>query len=80
MQIKEVCKVLLYCVLLEALGLHICENLDCVMNNNDSVGEMEKVPLRLCPTCMRKLHLMGVVEDVPATHCRVASFLAEKGL
>lgn len=79
-QLKQLCKMLLYCVLLEALDLDVCENLDCVMNNCDSVGESEKVPIRLCPTCMRKLHLMGVVADVPACHARVASFLADKGL
>lgn len=80
LQTKQICKVLLYCVLLQAVRLHICENADCLMNNADSIDEMTRVPIALCPTCMRKLHLMGVVDDVPATHARVARFLAEKGL
>ena len=66
--------------MLNAIGLHVCENLDCLMNNADSVGEQEDASLLLCPTCMRKLHLMGVVADVPACHARVKQLLDSKGL
>lgn len=74
-QTFELCKVVVYCVMLNAIGLHVCENLDCLMNNADSVGEQADASLLLCPTCMRKLHLMGVVADVPACHARVKQLL-----
>ena len=44
---------LTYCVLHEALGLEICENAACVLNNCDSVGEAEQISPYLCATCMR---------------------------
>ena len=79
-QSSELCKMLLYCVLLEAIRLDVCESHTCVMNNNDSVGEMAAIPLKLCPVCMRKLHIKGVVADVPACHARVCQFLRARGL
>ena len=77
-QAQELCKTMLYCVFLNATGLDICESASCLMNNSDSVGESAAVPLLLCPTCMRKLHIMGVVADVPACHARVRALLKDK--
>jgi len=68
---------LTYCVLHEALDLEICENVACVLNNCDSVGEAEQISPYLCATCMRKLHVMGIVDDVPACHARVCQVVQE---
>ena len=38
----------------------------CALNNCDSVGEGAATSLLLCPCCLRKLELMGAVDDVPA--------------
>lgn len=68
---------LAYCVLHEALDLEICENVDCVLNNCDSVGEAEELSPYLCPTCMRKLHVMGIIDDAPACHARLRQVVHE---
>ena len=77
---QGVCNVIAYCAFSEALNLRLCESKTCLMNNCDSVGEMAQVSTMLCPTCMRKLHLMGVVGDVPACYARVREVMDRRGL
>ena len=79
-QTRSLCNMLLYCVFVEAMELEVCESASCLMNNCDSVAESEEVPSMLCPTCFRKLHLMGVVHDVPECHARVQQVLAQHQL
>ena len=79
-QTRSLCNMLLYCVFMEAMGLEMCESAPCLMNNCDSVEESEQVPSMLCPTCFRKLHLMGVVQDVPGCHARVQQVLQQHQL
>ena len=74
-QTRSLCNMLLYSVFGDALDLEVCESAACLMNNCDSVEESEQVPSMLCPTCFRKLHLMGVVHDVPECHARVQQVL-----
>ena len=74
-----ICSTALYCVLTEGVGLDICENLECAMNNCDGVEEARSTSLLLCPTCMRKLHPRGLVVDVPKCRERVEAVLAEAG-
>ena len=75
-----ICSTALYCVLTEGVGLDICENLECVMNCSNGVHEARSTSLLLCPTCMRKLHLRGIIVDVPSCRERVESVLAQAGL
>ena len=70
----------MYCVLGSGADLDTCENIECVMNNCDGVEEAAESSPMLCPTCMRKLHLRGLVDDVPACRARVEAVLAEEGL
>ena len=54
-----------YCVLGKGVGIEqCCENSPCIMNNSDGVGESAATSLLLCPCCLRKLQLMGVMTDV----------------
>ena len=79
-QTKMLCQMVLYCVFMEALELEVCENRPCLMNNCDSVDEAMELSLMLCPTCMRKLHLMGVVNDMCASEERIVGVLKLHGL
>eukprot|EP00908_Phaeocystis_cordata_P013062 Transcript_241.p1 GENE.Transcript_241~~Transcript_241.p1 ORF type:complete len:244 (-),score=77.08 Transcript_241:122-853(-) len=79
-QTKMLCQMVAYCVFMEALGLEVCENRPCLMNNCDSVDEAMELCLMLCPTCMRKLHLMGVVSDLCASEERIVGALKQHGL
>ena len=79
-QTRSLCNMLLYCVFMETMDLEMCESAPCLMNNCDSVEESEQVPSMLCPTCFRKLHLMGVVQDVPGCHARVQQVLQQHQL
>ena len=85
-RVKHLCKLVLYCVLSEGVGLDNCESggVDgrpyCVLNNCDSIEEAEGIPLLLCPTCMRKLHLLGIVDDEPACRARLEAKLRSEGL
>ena len=74
-QTRSLCNMVLYCVLMEAMDLEVCESAACLLNNCDSVEESEQVPSMLCPTCFRKLHLMGAVYNVPECHARVQEVL-----
>lgn len=57
----------MYAALVGGADLDVCESKACVMNNADSVAESEARPGALCPTCVRKLQLKGLVgDDVPA--------------
>lgn len=80
-QTNQLCQMVLYCIFGEVFDLEVCENLPCLMNNSDSVAEaMENVCLILCPTCMRKLHLMGVVCKIAGYKRRVAKVLQRGGI
>ena len=78
--LQGVCNLISYCAFTEAIDLQICESKSCVMNNCDSIGEMAQVSTLLCPTCMRKLHLMGLVADVPGCYARVREVMERRGL
>ncbi|KAG7363746.1 hypothetical protein IV203_027107 [Nitzschia inconspicua] len=73
----------LYCslmlgVALHHVGLEYCENLHCAMNNMNSVEEtIEESTLIVCPSCLCKLQLHKVVEDVPTFLKRLYELLAK---
>jgi hypothetical protein len=68
---------LLYCILGNGVGIEpCCESSPCALNNCDSVGEGAATSLLLCPCCLRKLQLAGVISDVPATLRRVKDVLS----
>ena len=79
-QTAMLCQMVLYCVFIEALDLEPCESLPCLLNNCDSIAEAMQLSLLLCPTCMRKLHLMGVVHDMHACEAQVSDILESRGL
>ncbi len=39
-------------------GLAHCQTFRCVMNGVADLDELDAIPLRLCPLCLRKLHLV----------------------
>ena len=39
-------------------GLAHCQAFRCVMNGVADLDELDAIPLRLCPLCLRKLHLV----------------------
>lgn len=39
-------------------GLGHCQHFRCVMNGISDLAELDATPLRLCPLCLRKLHLV----------------------
>lgn len=39
-------------------GLAHCQAFRCVMNGVADVDELDAIPLRMCPVCLRKLHLV----------------------
>ncbi|WAS96499.1 archaemetzincin [Nannocystis punicea] len=39
-------------------GLAHCQSFRCVMNGVADLDELDAIPLRLCPLCLRKLHLV----------------------
>ena len=66
-----------YCVLGKGVGIEqCCENSPCIMNNSDGVGESAATSLLLCPCCLRKLQLMGVLTDVPACLGKLSTLLS----
>ncbi|KAG7342551.1 hypothetical protein IV203_007644 [Nitzschia inconspicua] len=73
----------LYCSLLLGVALHhvgldYCENLHCAMNNMNSVEEtIEESTLIVCPSCLCKLQLHKVVDDVPTFLKRLYELLAK---
>ena len=66
--------------ILHTWNLSICENLYCALNNSDSVEETESDShLILCPACIRKLQLCGVLgEDVMEFLDRLANVLGQE--
>ena len=65
-----------YCVLGKGVGIEpCCENSPCIMNNSDGVGESAATSLLLCPCCLRKLQLVGVMTDVPACLDKLSTLL-----
>ena len=65
-----------YCVLGKGVGIEqCCENSPCIMNNSDGVGESAATSLLLCPCCLRKLQLMGVMTDVGLCLGKVSTLL-----
>ena len=65
-----------YCVLGKGVGIEpCCENSPCIMNNSDGVGESASRSLLLCPCCLRKLQLMGILTDVPACLDKLSTLL-----
>ena len=65
-----------YCVLGKGVGIEqCCENNPCIMNNSDGVGESAATSLLLCPCCLRKLQLMGVMTDVPTCLAKLSELL-----
>ena len=79
-RVRVLCSLLLYCVFTEGLGLSVCESVDCAMNNCDGIEEARSTSLLLCPTCMRKLHLSGIVGDAQKCRARVEAVLSEEHL
>ena len=70
---------LLYAFLNQLEMRGICENKNCILNNADSVGEAEDCAhLILCPLCLRKMHLGGIIQDVPAFLNRLSGVLQEE--
>ena len=65
-QVHKLTKLVFYCLLLDGVGLNVCKNVKCVMNNCDGVEEAVSTLLMLCPTCMQKLHLRGHIGNMPA--------------
>lgn len=39
-------------------GIHHCQAFRCAMNGVAHLAELDALPLRLCPLCLRKLHLV----------------------
>ena len=71
----------LYCVIGNGVGLDLCcENSPCALNNCDSVGEGAITSLLLCPCCLRKLQVLGVVTDVPACLAKLHRLLSSEAL
>lgn len=68
----------LYTLLMMIEGLAVCENLRCVLNNCDGTDEASETSLLICPTCIRKLQLRGVIADVPAFLQRLARTLSQE--
>ena len=67
---------MLYMGLAFGAGLGKCENCPCALNNSDSVEEdAASSSLLLCPGCLRKLHIGGVIVDVQACMANVAAVL-----
>jgi archaemetzincin len=60
-------------------GLEHCAEWACAMNGCNSLGETDRHPLALCPTCLRKL-AWNRGFDVRARYARIADFLAAHGL
>jgi predicted Zn-dependent protease len=54
---------LLHEVMQAAVGISSCENMGCLMNNHDGIDEATD-SLLLCPWCMRKLQVNGVLPSV----------------
>ena len=78
---RVLCKDLLYCILGNGVGLELCcESAPCALNNCDSVGESAATSLLLCPCCLRKLQILGLMPDVPACLGRLQRLLSSPAL
>ena len=78
---RVLCKDLLYCILGNGVGLELCcESAPCALNNCDSVGESVATSLLLCPCCLRKLQILGLMPDVPACLGRLKRLLSSPAL
>jgi archaemetzincin len=62
-----------------AFGIEHCQWYGCVMNGSNSLEEMDRQPLRLCPPCLRKLQWNRGF-DVVLWHEKVAAFHRANGL
>jgi hypothetical protein len=57
----------------------ICENKHCALNNSDSVDESDDCAhLILCPSCLRKLYLGGIIKDVPSFLHKLSAVLPQE--
>ena len=45
-------------------NLEWCENAECVMNDVNNTEDMLSKPILLCPICLRKLEVVGLLPDV----------------
>ena len=78
LQMRVIAMNIAYCVLGKGVGIEqCCENSPCIMNNSDGVGESAATSLLLCPCCLRKLQLMGVLTDVPACLAKLSTLLGD---
>ena len=79
---KALCQLMgsiLYTVLYQLEMGSVCENKCCALNNADGVGEAEEsAHLIVCPSCLWKLHLGGVIKDVPAFLQNLAAVLQQE--
>ncbi|KAJ8600777.1 hypothetical protein CTAYLR_006088 [Chrysophaeum taylorii] len=72
---------ILHCVLSNGIGLdQCCESDPCALNNCDSVGESASISLLLCPCCLRKLQLLGIIRDVRACLAAMRRVLSSPAL
>ena len=62
-----------------AFGIEHCQWYACVMNGSNSLEEMDRQPLRLCPPCLRKLQWNRGF-DVVTWHERLRDFYRASGL
>mmetsp|Transcript_8907 Transcript_8907/g.12986 ORF Transcript_8907/g.12986 Transcript_8907/m.12986 type:complete len:113 (+) Transcript_8907:99-437(+) len=57
---------LLYCALMQLDVCNVCEHKHCALNCCDSMCEADaELHFILCPACIRKLQLVGVIRNVP---------------
>jgi archaemetzincin len=62
------------------LGLQHCVFYRCVMNGGNSLAEVDRTPIHLCPVCLAKLdHNLGFA-SLAARYRRLASFYRRAGL
>ncbi|KAL7488194.1 hypothetical protein ACHAW6_013782 [Cyclotella cf. meneghiniana] len=67
-----------YSMLLQLEMMDVCDNKNCALNNADSVNEFkDSICMIPCPTCIRKLHLGGAIEDVPSFLSRLSNVLRQ---
>lgn len=62
-----------------AFGIEHCQWYACVMNGSNSLEEMDRQPLHLCPACLRKLQWNRGF-DVVAWYGRLRDFCRKNGL
>jgi len=63
-------------VLFDFFELEDCENARCAMQLCDTLMELVDQEPVLCPTCLRKLQLAGIIRDVPSFLAKLQELLS----